>query len=106
MGVPGRFEIRASFLFPVSMLIRDDLPTLDRPITANSGMHGGGHAFKVTALPTYVAEFTFVNKDAAYALCSDLGGLRVLDSPCKAGSNFSDPGCKKSSEASKSSSPC
>src|SRR5258705_7528585 len=39
---PGRFEILAKFLRPVSILISEDLPTLDRPIKANSGLSGKG----------------------------------------------------------------
>ena len=34
---PGVEEVIASFLLPQSMLIRDDLPTLDLPMRANSG---------------------------------------------------------------------
>jgi hypothetical protein len=35
--------MRARFLRCVSMFISDDLPTLLRPIKANSGSTGGGH---------------------------------------------------------------
>ena len=41
--VPGVFETCASALWPVSRLIREDLPTLERPITANSGNPSFGH---------------------------------------------------------------
>jgi len=35
--LPGFEEIFASFFFPVSIFINDDLPTFERPIKAYSG---------------------------------------------------------------------
>ena len=40
---PGVADVLASLLFLVSMLIRLDFPTLDRPIKAYSGMVVAGH---------------------------------------------------------------
>jgi arsenite-transporting ATPase len=42
-SLPGVTEVLASFFELVSILISDDLPTLERPIKANSGLSGGGH---------------------------------------------------------------
>jgi hypothetical protein len=36
-SAPGFLETLASLLLCVSMLMREDLPTFERPITANSG---------------------------------------------------------------------
>jgi hypothetical protein len=103
---PGFFEINAKFLLAVSMLTREDLPTFERPTTANSGLDGGGQPFNVTALPTYFAEFTRVNNDAERALLPEIfEGLRLLGPRGKAASPFSEVGLRKSSAASKSSSP-
>ncbi len=59
-SVPGVFEVSARDALPVSMLISDDLPTLDRPMTANSGSVGLGQEDSFVALPTYSAVLTFV----------------------------------------------
>jgi hypothetical protein len=40
---PGVAEMRASFVEPVIKLINEDLPTLLRPIKANSGRSALGH---------------------------------------------------------------
>jgi hypothetical protein len=40
---PGVVEILASECHPVSILIRDDFPTLDLPRNAYSGLEGFGH---------------------------------------------------------------
>src|SRR5690606_39327019 len=40
---PGFPEVLASCFLPVSMFIREDFPTLDRPIKAYSGMGSEGH---------------------------------------------------------------
>src|SRR6056297_2260032 len=39
---PGFCEVNARFFRSISMLIREDLPTLDRPTKANSGSWGLG----------------------------------------------------------------
>ena len=41
---PGVFEVRASAFWPVMALSRLDLPTLDLPANATSGLSGGGRA--------------------------------------------------------------
>ncbi len=45
---PGSLETCASFLLFVIMLISEDLPTLDLPMTANSGYLGGGQSCCLT----------------------------------------------------------
>jgi len=52
---PGVEEVFANSFLPVSMLIKDDLPTLERPINANSGYLGGGHFLKSAALEIKIA---------------------------------------------------
>jgi len=41
--LPGVAEVLASFLLPVSILMRLDLPTLERPMKAYSGQWCSGH---------------------------------------------------------------
>ena len=53
--MPGVLETSARSLRPVSMLMRLDLPTFDRPMTAISGMIGGGHCSGFTLLLMYSA---------------------------------------------------
>ena len=55
---PGVLETLASDACPVSMLMSDDLPTLDLPMTANSGSLRLGHCARLTLLLTYCAVFT------------------------------------------------
>ena len=57
---PGVFETFASELWLVSVLTSDDLPTLERPITASSGRLAGGHCSSVVLLFTNVALLTRV----------------------------------------------
>jgi hypothetical protein len=57
---PGVSEIFAKPFLPVSMLIREDLPTLDRPMKANSGRADGGHDFRSGALMAKVADLIFM----------------------------------------------
>lgn len=52
---PGSLETLARPFLNVNMLMSDDLPTLDRPMTANSGNLGGGQDLRETALDTYLA---------------------------------------------------
>jgi hypothetical protein len=47
---PGSLDTSARSFRPVSMLMSDDLPTLLRPITANSGYRGAGQSATVTQL--------------------------------------------------------
>jgi hypothetical protein len=56
---PGCLDVSASLLLRVSRLMRDDLPTLDLPIMANSGIVGFGQEASVTALLTYLDSFIF-----------------------------------------------
>ena len=52
---PGVLEMSARLCCPVKRLINEDLPTFDRPTTANSGYCSLGHDSTETALPTYSA---------------------------------------------------
>jgi hypothetical protein len=47
---PGVFEILARPSLFVRRLIKEDLPTLDRPMKANSGKSGARHLSKLIAL--------------------------------------------------------
>src|SRR5665647_1370733 len=40
---PGSEEVLARSFFPISILMREDFPTLDLPIKANSGRSLSGH---------------------------------------------------------------
>jgi hypothetical protein len=55
--LPGVFEVFARLFWPVSILISDDLPTLDRPMNAYSGMSGLGQRSIFGLLTTNVADF-------------------------------------------------
>ena len=48
--LPGVAEVLASFLLLVSILMRLDFPTLDRPINAYSGFVSLGHIDTIGAL--------------------------------------------------------
>ena len=58
--LPGVTEVLASFFELVSMLIKDDLPTLDLPMKANSGLSGGGHLLTSEKLLIKFAEVIFI----------------------------------------------
>lgn len=58
-GPPGCLDTMARLLRLVSRLIREDLPTLERPMTANSGYFGGGHWLTSTLLFTNSAVLTW-----------------------------------------------
>lgn len=55
--LPGLPEVLASLLLSVSILIKEDLPTFERPIKANSGLSGLGQAATSTLLTKYFADF-------------------------------------------------
>mmetsp|Transcript_38917 Transcript_38917/g.86571 ORF Transcript_38917/g.86571 Transcript_38917/m.86571 type:complete len:221 (+) Transcript_38917:121-783(+) len=58
--LPGSLDTWASFLLLVSMLMREDLPTLERPMMANSGYLGAGQSSWRTALLMYEADLTLL----------------------------------------------
>jgi hypothetical protein len=58
--LPGVAEVLASFLLFVSMLIRLDLPTLERPIKAYSGFVSLGHILTMGALRENSAVLMFI----------------------------------------------
>ncbi len=60
IGSPGSFDTLASEIRSVKELIREDLPTLDLPMTANSGCPPVGHSFTEMLLLTKTACFTRV----------------------------------------------
>lgn len=53
---PGVADVFASLLWFISMFIRDDLPTFERPIKAYSGLSGFGQPAIVGLLIKYLAE--------------------------------------------------
>lgn len=53
--LPGFEDVRASFFWLHNMLIRDDLPTFERPIKANSGNLGEGLSLIFVLLPENMA---------------------------------------------------
>ena len=57
---PGVAEVLASFLWLVSMLIRLDLPTLERPMNAYSGYVVAGHWSTLVLLMTNSADLISV----------------------------------------------
>lgn len=59
-NAPGVLEICANDFLPVIMLMRDDLPTLDLPMTANSGYPAVGHCEIAVLLLTKSAVLTLV----------------------------------------------
>lgn len=52
---PGLEDTLANLLCPVSKLIKEDLPTLERPIKAYSGRSGFGHLSTEGLLMMYCA---------------------------------------------------
>ena len=58
--LPGVEPVRASPLIPVRVLIRDDLPTFERPIKAYSGVFVFGHCATAGLLFTNVADLIII----------------------------------------------
>jgi hypothetical protein len=58
--LPGLEEVWASEELPVRQLIREDLPTFERPIKANSVLAGLGLLAAETELATYTALEIFI----------------------------------------------
>src|SRR4051794_23877185 len=65
---PGVAETFASPFFPARTLSREDLPTLDRPINANSGKVSGGHESKSGALTSNIADVMFMIKSTSLTM--------------------------------------
>ena len=59
---PGVADVFARAVRPVSMFIREDLPTLERPMKAYSGMFPSGHFFTSELLIIYSAVLIFINR--------------------------------------------
>ncbi len=62
--LPGVPEVFASLLWLVIILMSEDLPTLERPIKAYSGLSGLGQASTLTLLIKYFAERISIAKGA------------------------------------------
>ena len=60
---PGLLDVIASFLLLQSMLIRDDLPTFDLPMNANSGNFCLGFSEIRVLLPENNASVIFITAD-------------------------------------------
>jgi hypothetical protein len=66
---PGVWEVFASFELEQSMLIREDLPTFDRPMKANSGSRSDGFWLTLVEEETKRALTIFIL--AYFILCKD-----------------------------------
>src|SRR5208283_1961340 len=66
---PGVGETRARSSLPESRFSNDDLPTLDRPMKANSGRDSSGHESRSGALQSKMADemFTIGNQQTTIA---------------------------------------
>ena len=71
---PGLEEVLARFLLLTSILIREDLPTLERPMKAYSGRSGDGHLRQSTTLCINVALLMIIQ---GYRLASQELGFRL-----------------------------
>ncbi len=60
---PGVGETRASPCFPASMFSREDLPTFDLPMKANSGNDSSGQESRSGALRSKMADEMFKHID-------------------------------------------
>ena len=65
---PGFCEVIARPFFPVSMLMREDFPTLDRPMKAYSGRRLSGHLRTWLLLMTKVALLIIITLGGAIPL--------------------------------------
>src|ERR1041385_4271414 len=61
---PGLGAPRANPCSPASRFRREDLPTLERPMKANSGSDSSGHEFKSGALQSKMADEMFTMENA------------------------------------------
>ena len=64
--LPGLLEVIASFLLRQSMLIRDDFPTFDLPMNANSGNFCFGFSETLVLLPEKRASVIFIKNYLPY----------------------------------------
>ena len=64
--LPGVEEVRARRLRPVSMFMRDDLPTFERPMKAISGRRREGLLATRVLLPAYMACEIFISFVSSY----------------------------------------
>lgn len=61
MVFPGVADTLASAFCSVNKLIKEDLPTLERPMNAYSGRSGAGHLEILGLLIKYFAFFKWLN---------------------------------------------
>lgn len=78
---PGVLDTSASSFLPVSMLMRLDLPTFERPITAISGCRGAGHWDNLTLLVLYSADFIWMLPTLKFWSSSDSASRGAWLSP-------------------------
>jgi len=78
---PGVLETMASALRPVSKLMSDDLPTFERPMTANSGYPALGQSWTFTLLLTNSADLTLVCFGCGRTICEAAVPSRLLLGP-------------------------
>src|SRR3954451_11081150 len=81
---PGTGDTRASPCSPASMFSREDLPTFERPMKANSGSVSSGHESRSGALQSNMADemFTLENPRSS-----------TYQEPCRKKGQF-NPVCK------------
>ena len=65
---PGVEDVLASCLLFVNMLIKDDLPTFDRPIKAYSGLSQFGNLLTLVLLCRNVADLMFIFSNNSFVL--------------------------------------
>lgn len=68
---PGVGDTRARRSTPASVFSNDDLPTLERPMKANSGNDSSGHADKSGALHTKMADGIFTIKTGGKSIAKN-----------------------------------
>lgn len=66
--LPGVDDVFASLFLPVSILIRDDFPTLDLPVKAYSGLSDPGPSWYLELLLINVADFICIRQSYANPL--------------------------------------
>jgi hypothetical protein len=64
---PGVGETRAKPASPTSMFNKDDFPTFERPIKANSGSDSSGQDSKSGALRSKMADVMFTKKNLRHS---------------------------------------
>ena len=83
----GVFDVRASPFLPTSALIRDDLPTLERPAKAISGGPSGGRNF-IAGTPRMNTHGRVKTPDRAAGAAAGSSVMRVVRPPAGYSAGF------------------